>query len=216
MSARILRKALAGVIAVAALSAPATASAQTGTGQSGHSTSGALGNVKVLKDLDTFGRCYAGTNRKMSLELIATKPGSKEENDVYRKLTRLDQDCLFGGTQIFSSVVYIRGTIAEGLLTEGGVPDELLLPAPASAAEVTTLSEAARCYTAGHRREVQALMKLDAGTKEEVAAIGALWPGLKACLPKRANVRLNALWIRFLLAEALLRTRVAATPVAAK
>jgi hypothetical protein len=173
-------------------------------GRSGHSTSGELGNVKLLRDLDAFGRCFAATDRKTSLALIATKPGSAEEEEVYRKLARLDQVCLFGGTRMASSVVYIRGAIAEGLLGEGGVPPNLLLPAPAPA-EVTSLSEAARCYTAGHRAEVQALLKMNAGTKEEVAAVAALWPGFKACLPKRANVRLNALWIRFLLAEALLR-----------
>jgi hypothetical protein len=177
---------------------------QTGTGRSGLSTSGELGNVKVLGDLAAFGRCFAATERKWSLALLATRPGTSEENEVYRKMTRLDQPCLFGGTQMASSVIYIRGAIAEGLLKEGGVPPELLLPAPA-AAEVASLSEAARCYTAGHRAEVQALLKMKAGTREEVAALGALWPGFKTCLPKRANVRLNALWIRFLLAEALLR-----------
>jgi hypothetical protein len=189
---------------------------QTGGGQSGHSTSGELRNVKVLRDLDTFGRCLASTDRKSSLALIATKPGSKEEDDAFRKFTRLDQVCLFGGTQMYGSVIYIRGAIAEGLLEAGGVPPHLLLPAP-SPAQVTSLSEAARCYTAGHRAEVQALMKMNAGTKQEVAAVGALWPGLKACLPPRANVRLNALWIRFLLAEALLRlSPTAAAPAEAK
>jgi hypothetical protein len=177
---------------------------QTGSGQSGMSTSGELGNVKVLGDLEAFGRCYASTDRKGALALIATKPGSTEEQRVYRKLARLDQDCLFGGTRMLSSVVYIRGAIAEGLLKSGGVPADLLLPAPA-AAEVTSLSEAARCYTSGHRAEVRALLEMKAGTREEVAAVGALWSGFRTCLPKRANVRLNALWIRFLLAEAMLR-----------
>lgn len=201
---------LASLAAATGLSQEALA--QAGTGRSGHSTSGELTNVKVLRDLDTFGRCFATTSRKDSYDLIATKPGSKQEDEVLKKLTRLDQDCLFGGTRILSSPVYLRGAIAEGLLDTGGVPPHLLLPAPASAAQVTSLSEAARCYTAGHRAEVQALMKLNAGTKEEVAAIGALWPGLKACLPKGAGVRLNALWIRFLLAEALLRLSPSAAP----
>lgn len=199
------------VLLAAAIGGVQAASAQTGGGQSGHSTSAELKNVKILRDLDTFGRCLATTDRKTSLALLATKPGSKEEDRVFREFTRLDQDCLFSGTQMYSSVIYIRGAIAEGLLEAGGVPPHLLLPAP-SPAQVTTLSEAARCYTAGHRAEVQALMKMNAGTKQEVAAVAALWPGLKACLPPRANVRLNALWIRFLLAEALLRLAPSAAP----
>jgi hypothetical protein len=176
------------------------------------STSTALGNVKVLRDLQQFGRCFAATDRKSALALIATKPLSKEEGAVYRRLATFEQNCLFSGTRMFSSVVYIRGAIAEGLLGTGGVPPELLLPAPRSAAEVTSLSETARCYVAGHRAEVQALMKMKPGDREEVAAIGALWNGFRTCLPKRANVRLNALWIRYLLAEALLRTSGTAAP----
>ena len=208
-----LRRAALFLVAAAAglsgLGQPALA--QTGTGQSGHSTSAELGNVKLLGDLAQFGRCFAATERKWSLALLQTKPGSNEENEVYRKMTRLDQPCLFGGTQMSSSVVYIRGAIAEGLVKEGGVPADMLLPAP-SADRVTTLSEAARCYVSRHRREVKALIDMKLGTKEEVAAVGALWPGLRTCIPKRASVRLNALWIRYLLAEALLRTADPAAP----
>lgn len=209
-----IRSAALSVLAWAAVSTSQAISAQTGAGQSGHSTSAELRNVKILRDLETFGRCLASTDRKTSLALIATKPGSKEEEQAFRKFTRLDQVCLFSGTQMYGSVVYLRGAIAEGLLDAGGVPPHLLLPAP-SPAQVTSLSEAARCYTAGHRAEVRALLKMNAGTKEEVAAIAKLWPGLRTCLPPRANVRLNALWIRFLLAEALLRLAPsAAAPVA--
>lgn len=188
-----------------------SASAQLGPGQSGMSTSGELGNVKLLRDLDEFGRCFARTSRKDAIALIATKPGSKEENQVYRRLARDDQQCLYGGTRMYSSVVYIRGAIAEGLLRTGGVPASLLLPAPA-AGEVTSLSEAARCYTRGHAVQVRSLLEMKAGTREEAAAIAALWSDFRACLPKRATVRLNALWIRFLLAEALLRTSGIAAP----
>jgi hypothetical protein len=182
-----------------------SALAQTGTGRSGMSTSGDLGNVKILRDLDEYGRCFAKNNRIGALALIATRPASKEENEVYRRLAKRDQLCLYPGTEMFASVVYIRGAIAEGLLDAGGVPANLLLPAPAPA-QVTSLSEAARCYTSGHRPQVQALLKMKAGTREELAAITALWGGFRTCLPRRANVKLNALWIRFLLAEALLRT----------
>jgi hypothetical protein len=185
---------------------------QTTPSQQGMSTSTPLGNVKLLRDLEFFGRCFARSDRKTALALIATKPLSKEENQVYKKLAGYEQNCLFPGTRMFSSVVYIRGTIAEGLLETGGVPPELLLPAPRTAAEVTSLSEAARCYVLGHRSEVQALLRMKAGDREEVAAVGALWSGFKTCLPKRANVRLNALWIRYLLAEALLRTSGPAAP----
>jgi hypothetical protein len=191
---------LAALASTAGIGQPAVA--QTAPGQM--SNADLLGNVKVLRDLEQFGRCYATTNRSTALDLIATKPGSKEEDKVYRRLTRFDQHCLFSGTRMYASVVYIRGAIAEGLLETDGVPANLQLPAP-TAGGVTSLSEAARCYVSGRRAEVRALLEMRAGTPEEVAAIKALWNDFRACLPPRANVRLNALWIRFLLAEALLR-----------
>lgn len=198
--------------------AGAAGAGQQALGQStpsqGMSTSTPLGNVKLLRDLEFFGRCLAETERKTALAFIATKPLSKEEAQIYRKLASLEQHCLFNGTRMYSSVVYMRGTIAEGLLETGGVPPELLLPAPRSAAEVTSLSEAARCYVAGHRTQAQALMRMKPGDREEVAAVGALWNDFRTCLPKRANVRLNALWIRYLIAEALLRASGTASPAA--
>jgi hypothetical protein len=69
---------------------------------------------------------------------------------------------------------------------------------------VRDLHGVARCYTSGHRNEVEALMKIHPGSQEEVKAVAALWEDFRKCMPK-FQVRLNAPWIRFLLAEALLR-----------
>ena len=44
-----------------------------------------------------------------------------------------------------------------------------------------------------------------AGSAEELAATTALWNDFRTCLPRHFNVRLNAPWIRYLLAEAILR-----------
>jgi hypothetical protein len=99
--------------------------------------------------------------------------------------------------------VFARGAIAEGLLRSEGVPDNYRLPAP-TPAEARDLHGVARCYTSGHRTEVETLLQTQPGSPEEVKAVAALWNDFRTCMPG-FKVRLNAPWIRFLLAEALLR-----------
>jgi hypothetical protein len=112
-------------------------------------------------------------------------------------------NCLAGGTKMSMPILFARGAIAEGLILTGGVPDIHRLSAP-SPAEVRDLHGVARCYTAGHRTEVETLLKTHPGSREEVAGVAGLWDNFRKCMPD-FNVRLNAPWIRFLLAEALLR-----------
>ena len=180
------------------------AAAQIGTGQSGISTSTPLTNVQPFRELRAFGACYARTHRPAALTLIATVPGSAEENKAFRRLVYgEDVSCLSGGTRMSMPILFARGAIAEGLLLSGGVPDTYRLPSP-SPADARELHSVARCYTAGHRTEVEKLLKTHPGSREEVTAVAALWDDFRQCMPGK-TVRLNAPWIRFLLAEALLR-----------
>ncbi len=195
--------------ALAALSLTAAASAQAPS-RSGMSTSGPLTNVRAFGDLTALGICVARTQRRDALAVIATEPGSPEEDRVMRQSIYGERTtCMFGGTRMSMSSIYARGAIAEGLLRSDGVPAEYVLPAPA-AAEVRDLHGVARCYASGHRNEVRALLQTPAGTPEEVAAVRTIWDDFRTCMPN-FNVRLNAPWIRFLLAEALLRLAPATT-----
>jgi hypothetical protein len=180
------------------------AAAQLGTGRSGISTSTPLSNVRPYKELQSFGNCLARTGRKTALAVIATVPDSREEEKALKKYVFGERTtCLFGGTQMEMPGLFARGAIAEGLLRSGGVPPEYRLPAPAPSA-VRDLHGAARCYTSGHRSDVEKVLQTDPGTAEEVNAIAAIWDQFRTCMPN-FKVRLNAPWIRFLLAEALLR-----------
>jgi hypothetical protein len=180
------------------------ASGQVGTGQSGVSTSTPVNNVRPFQELQAFGTCLARSHRKAALELIATLPGSREEDKVLRKFVFGEHtSCLFGGTQMAMPDVFARGAVAEGLLRADGIPDTHRLPSP-SPTEVRDLHGAARCYTASHRTDVEKLLQTKPGGPEEVKAVAALWDEFRACMPN-FKVRLNAPWIRFLLAEALLR-----------
>ena len=198
------RGALALLSAAAIAGVTGEANAQLGPGRSGMSTSGRLENVQAFRDLRAFGVCYARTQRRDALALIATAPDSREETEEFRRRVYGERStCMFGGTNMSLSTIYMRGTIAEGLLRSGGVPETHRLPAPAQG-EIRTLHEAARCYATGQRATVQALLETQPGSAEETAAVGALWNDFRVCIAG-FRVRLNAPWIRYLLAEALLR-----------
>jgi hypothetical protein len=185
--------------------------AQIAPGRSGMSTADPLGNVRAFRELRALGICFARADRRGALDLIATTPGSPEEAEVVRRRVYGEQSsCGFGGMRMTLSTIYMRGAIAEGLLLSGGVPEALRLPAPAPS-EVRTLDDAGRCYATGHRAEVQALLETDPGSQPEVAAVAALWNDFRVCIPG-FQVRLNAHWIRYLLAEGLLKLPPAATP----
>jgi hypothetical protein len=136
--------------------------------------------------------------------LIATVPGSPEEDKAFRRKVYGEREtCLPGGTTMSMPTIFARGAIAEGLLRSDGVPDNYRLPSPAPA-QVRDLHGAARCYTASHRSDVEKLLQTHPGSREEVAAVAGLWEDFRKCMPN-FKVRLNAPWIRFLLAEAQLR-----------
>ncbi|HEY0044908.1 MAG TPA: hypothetical protein VGB62_10200 [Allosphingosinicella sp.] len=195
--------ALAG-LGLAAFACGNAASAQFGTGQSGSSSSVPVSNVRPYKELQSYGTCLARTARKGALAVIATEPGSREESKILDKYFYGEQTtCMFGGTRMQMPALFARGALAEGLLRSDGVPAEYRLAAPVPS-EVKDLHGVARCYTAGHRSEVETLLKTNPGTAEEVKAVAGLWNDFRTCMPG-FKVRLNAPWIRFLLAEALLR-----------
>lgn len=181
-----------------------SASAQMASGRSGMSTSAPLNNVSAFNDLQKLGECFAKHHRKQALAIISTVPGSAEEDEVFKRVFYGERaTCMFAGTNMSMSTIYARGVVAEGLLRSQGVGQEYVLAAP-TPAEARDLHGVARCYASSHQAEVRMLLQTKAGSPAEVKAVTAIWEGFSACMPD-FNVRLNAPWIRFLLAEALLR-----------
>jgi hypothetical protein len=185
-----------------------TAHAQLGTGQSGSSSLEYMDRSEAMRELVSFGRCYGRNLRAQSLSLLATRPTSREEAETYRRLFRGDNlSCLTAGTTMSAPLAYVRGAIAEGVYRSGlGVPASHLLPAP-TVDQVRNLSDAARCYAAGHREQVRALLPLTPGSRQEYQAISALIDGFLACMPAGARLNGSATLLRFRLVEGLLRLR---------
>lgn len=191
-------------IALVALAFGGGAFAQTPTGRSGMSSGDTVGNMNAYQQLRLFGICTVRTQRRAALAIIAAAQGSPEERRAMQGTVfgELDTNCLGGGDRTVMSPVLARGAIAEGLVMSGGVPPEFLRPAPATN-EVRDLAGAGRCYAVGHQEQVRALLATRIGSPVELAAVTALWSELRPCLA-RINIRLNATWIRYILAEGLL------------
>lgn len=193
------------------------ASAQIGAGYSGSSSLTTFDNEEGMRTLGVFGICYVSNNLPDALALIATEPGSRAEADTYRRLFRRDsQSCLGENTEVRAPVSLVRGAIAEGLYKRrAALPASLAQSVPAAGVPIRTLSEAARCYIAGHRDEARALVeRTPPGGRRELEALRAMAPAFFGCVPDTARGRsFDATLIRFRLAEALFRT--AAPPPAA-
>lgn len=214
-----LRRLLSGLLLAfcAALAAIASAPAQAQVSPTrGMSTSRTAENVNALRELGAFGACMARFHRATALEFIAREPGSREEQEYFQRAVGGERvDCYGrGGSWTNASLIYWRGVIAEGLLNQQApLPANLMLSSP-TVDQVRDLDDVARCYVSNHRNEARTVLATRLGSPEETAAIGAIWGELRACFPAGLNVRLNAPWIRFLLAEALLRTGTAPRPLA--
>jgi hypothetical protein len=181
-----------------------TAFAQTPQGRSGMSTADTVSNMNAYRELRNFGICLARTERSAAIAIIAAAQNSPEEQRAMQGTVfgELTTNCMGGGDRTTMSATLARGTVAEGLLLSGGVPPQLLRPAP-SPEEVRDLAGAGRCYAAGHQAEIRALLATQISSPQERAAAAALWPEFRPCLA-RYNIRLNPVWIRYILAEGLL------------
>jgi hypothetical protein len=192
------------VLALAAVAMAAGASAQTPSARSGSSSGDTYSNMNAYRELRMFGICLVRTEHSAALAIIAAEQGSPEEERAMQGTVfgELDTNCGGAGDHVVMSPLLARGAIAEGLLLSGGVPPQLLRPAPPPD-QVRDLPGAGRCYAAGHEAQVRALLATQIGSPQERAAAGVLWPEFRPCLA-RYNLRLSPVWIRYILAEGLL------------
>lgn len=196
-----------GLVALAA----GSAQAQVASSRSGNSSLRYFGSETAMSELAGFGRCYAKERRKQALSLLAAPPTSRQEIEIYKGLFSGDNlSCLTPGTTLNVPPAYVRGAIAEGLFRAGtGVTEDMILPAPART-EVTSLSDAARCYAARHPVEARALLGTKPASKQEFETVSALMDEFELCLPDGIQINFDATTIRYRVAEALLRLPPAA------
>ena len=199
-------RSLAAILLVAAM--PAAAMGPLEGSHSGSSTMTYFNGQAGMNELRDFGVCYASSERKDALKLVATKPGTSEEAETYRALFgKANQYCLHGVTTLHASSMLVRGAIAEGLYKKKiPVPAELAATAIPPVEQVHSISDAALCYVGGHRAEAQSLIDgTKPGSKEEFAALNALWGSFVECIPASArnSVQIDGTLVRFRIAEAM-------------
>jgi hypothetical protein len=189
--------------------------AQLSPGVSGSSSLTYFDNEEAMRTLRVFGTCYSGRHPEESLAFMATEPASQAEADLYRRMFRRDnQNCLGENTEMRVPVAFVRGAIVEGLYRNGtALPPNLALSPPPPGTPIRTLSEAARCYTAGHRDQVRSLIEqTQPGSRQELAALTEMAPDFFRCVPDTARGRsFDSAQIRYRLAEALYRMPASAS-----
>jgi hypothetical protein len=194
-------------LAILLACAPGASLAQLPTGRSGFSTDRSPNAREYWSAVRDFGRCFIRRQERDALALLSTQPESREEQAVLTILFRGETNCTDMRLLTFLSR-HVRGAFAEGMILDGKlIPARLSLTAPASVADVRTLSDAARCYAAAHATEVRALITdTRPGSEEELAALERMDPDFRRCLPPAGQAsRFPATDLRYRLAESLLR-----------
>ena len=197
---------------------PYPLAAQLPTGRSGFSTQQSLGAHEYWDAVRYFGRCFASVSRAAAFDLLATEPGSREENAMANRILGPESNCIPGLTLMTFTVPHMRGAIAEGLVSlNAPIPPRLALAAPAEGATIHNISEAARCYAAAHPTEVRTLLgSTRPGSDEETTQLEHMSADFFRCVPSNARTyRFGATDVRYRLAEALLRLQTPAPADAA-
>ena len=89
------------VVILLVASTPALALDPLEGSRSGTTTQGYIRGQEAWSSLGDFGRCYASSERKDALKLVATRPGSVEEAQTYKELfVKSDQSCLGSITEL--------------------------------------------------------------------------------------------------------------------
>lgn len=193
---------------LALLATSSTVSAQFAS-HSGTTTTQEFESRAAFDDLAQFGGCFATRQPKDALRLLATSPGSVDEARVYKELFSKDQYRLGDLSQLSVPWQYVRGAVGEGSFTRR-VPLPQAYAAPHSLApeKVQSVMDAAICYVDRHATEARALIEgTRPETKEETAAMDALWPNFEACLPPNMpkGFKMDSLIVRYRIGEALWR-----------
>jgi hypothetical protein len=185
------------------------APAQINSSYSGTSSLSNVEGEEAYRSLRAFGNCYAQRNMPEALALIATDPASPQETETYRRIFRREVQCLGPeNAEMHATLPMVRGAIAEGLYrNRAALPQNLSLQAPAPGAEIRKLSEAARCYVAGHRDQARALIEESVpGSRREYEMLNLMVPDFFQCLPAAARGRrFLSTQLRYSFAEALYR-----------
>ncbi len=198
------RLVLVAAMALASLSAPATA--QLAPGISGSSSAPQTASEKEYWYLvRSMGDCLATNKTEDAEAFLASSIGSRAEGAAFKKLFGRSRNmCLGNFVNASFQRAHVRGSVAEGLYRreESNLPDTWR-PTVEKPAAIGSIHDFAKCYVADNFAETRAFLReTKLTTGEETQYIERMAPSFAACLPNR-KVTLKAINVRMALAEAM-------------
>jgi hypothetical protein len=199
---------LAAVILVASpLAAREPVDPRLPTWQQSHLAEGSMED-RILR---AFAYCSVRVRRAEAEALLATNPGSREENAAAHALTLSGQvnDCATRGDIHFrgpAGMILLRGLAAEFLHNREVPRSRRYDPRPEPAAPPGYVALPRRVAACAVRRagdDVHAMIRFDHDSPGETRMLRRLRPVLLECLPQDASLPVTRHVIRALLAEGL-------------
>ena len=198
------------LLAMAALLLPAAASAGGGY-QSlwidrSPDVKGSL--EESVRALQMYGRCVLRRDAARVDALLATAPGSADEQTLSKQIVDRDgSGCLGNNASLRGDDKLFRGSLAEAVyrrryMAADAVALDGAMKASPSTDFADVVSKFADCVVAGNPAQIRALFASEPMSVEEKAAVGALSPGFAPCIDPTQQLRLNKAILRAILASA--------------
>lgn len=198
------------------LAVASSASAQLSPGTSGSSGAAREGTEKDYWYIIRYmGNCLAGAKTEQMKEFLATKPASRDEDRVFKKLfNRRYNACMQSFVQVRFRRAHLRGAVAEGLYRDHAAAlGESWAPNLTQPDDIASLHDFAQCYVANNFERVDRFLdQTKLGSSDEHRAVVDMAQGFSDCLPQYREVTLDPVEVRLALAEAMYRTTVFAEP----
>lgn len=176
------------------------------------------GGDPTVRSLYRLAICVRLKQRQAAEALLASAPGSAEENALLRAAVPSGPtDCPIRNTRlVIRSAILLRGAIAESIYNGGG-----FRPRKASALSLTDALQpseqgsefavarwVAHCAVRREPRLAHDVLKWNIGAVGEQRALRLLKPAFIACLPSGERLRISRINIRALIAEELYRASI--------
>ena len=154
---------------------------------------GSKSDAEGVQRVQQVGRCVARSEPQMVHELILTDHRSREYKKRVSAISRKQSECIreAGGNWRSSGLLYV-GALAEGALHERRVLDDLAAKTAYDASRPPIETESpgdlmGYCIVRKDPAQVVALLKTDAASDAELAALKAMAPSLSGCVPANSK-----------------------------
>lgn len=169
----------------------------------------------AIRSVYIYAVCTRNHRREAAERLLATIPGSAEEEAVLREAVPFGRtECpILAARVTIRSRIFLRGAIAEAIYNGEGRKPRTAAALPLTDAEppsarsplATIARWVARCAVRRSPLPAHAVVRDNPGSLGETKALRALEPTLRACLPEGSRLGISRINFRAMIAEELYR-----------